>query len=43
MGKGVPFERLMIDGVVLNKQQVSIGNLAINHVQFTILEESSPS
>lgn len=43
MSKGVPFERLMIDGVVLNKQQVSIGNLAINHVQFTILEESSPS
>lgn len=39
MSKDVPFERLMIDGVVLNKQQVSIGNLAINHVQFTILEE----
>ncbi|MEA5533033.1 transglutaminase domain-containing protein [Crocosphaera sp. XPORK-15E] len=39
MSKDVPFERLMLDDVVLNKQQVSIGALAINHVQFTILDE----
>ncbi len=42
MAKNTPFERLFIDGVPLNKQQVSIGTLAINHVQFSILEELHP-
>ncbi|MGK7873988.1 MAG: transglutaminase domain-containing protein [Xenococcaceae cyanobacterium] len=42
MGKGVPFEIIKSEGVPVNKEQVSIGELAINHVRFTILEELSP-
>ncbi|NES81295.1 MAG: transglutaminase [Moorea sp. SIO2B7] len=42
MGKGVPFERLKSGGVPVNKEQVSIGALALNHVRFKILEELSP-
>lgn len=43
MGKGIPFERLISQGVSVAKEQVSIGELAINHVRFTILEELQPS
>jgi transglutaminase-like putative cysteine protease len=42
MAKGVSFEVLKSEGVVVNKEQVSIGELAINHVRFTILAELSP-
>ncbi|HAC63109.1 MAG TPA: transglutaminase [Cyanothece sp. UBA12306] len=43
MAKDTPFERLVSNGIPLNKQQVSIGSLAINHVRFTILEELDPA
>ncbi|GBF80744.1 transglutaminase-like domain-containing protein [Aphanothece sacrum] len=43
MAKDTPFERLVINGSILNKQQVSIGSVAINHVRFTILEELNPA
>ncbi|MDB9315849.1 transglutaminase family protein [Spirulina sp. CS-785/01] len=43
MGKGVPFEKLYSKGIPVAKEQVSIGELAINHVRFTILEELDPS
>ncbi len=39
IGKGIKFQQLTQRGVPLTKEQVSIGNLAINHVRFTILEE----
>jgi transglutaminase-like putative cysteine protease len=42
MSKDVPFEALISEGIPVNKQRVSIGQLAINHVQFTILEELVP-
>jgi transglutaminase-like putative cysteine protease len=42
MAKGVTFECIKSEGVLLKKEQVSIGELAINHVRFTILEELSP-
>ncbi|HHP7232005.1 MAG TPA: transglutaminase domain-containing protein [Xenococcaceae cyanobacterium] len=42
MAKGVPFERLIAQGVPVDKEQVSIGELAINHVRFMILEELQP-
>ncbi len=42
MAKDVPFAQLISDGIPVNKQRVSIGELAINHVQFTILDELSP-
>jgi transglutaminase-like putative cysteine protease len=42
MAKDVPFERLTCNGEPINKEQVSIGELAINHVQFTIVEELRP-
>jgi hypothetical protein len=41
MAKGVPFECLKSNGVLLKKEQVAIGDLAINHVKFTILSELS--
>ncbi|MGL5034025.1 MAG: transglutaminase, partial [Microcystaceae cyanobacterium] len=43
MSKDVPFETLMSEGAIVDKQKVSIGQLAINHVQFTVLEELSPT
>ncbi|MBD1893969.1 transglutaminase domain-containing protein [Coleofasciculus sp. FACHB-129] len=43
MGKGITFERLMSHGERVNKQDVSIGELSLNHVRFTILEELAPS
>jgi transglutaminase-like putative cysteine protease len=42
MTKGIPFESLVSEGIPLTKEKVSIGELAINHVQFTILEELQP-
>lgn len=39
IGKGIRFQRLTSKGVPLNKEQVSVGTLAINHVRFTILDE----
>ncbi|BFM38438.1 hypothetical protein OLK001_03640 [Synechocystis sp. LKSZ1] len=42
MAKDVPFERLLSEGLVVDKQRVSIGELAINHVQFTVLQELIP-
>jgi hypothetical protein len=41
--KDVPFEQLISQGIPVNKQVVSIGELAINHVQFTVLEELDPA
>lgn len=43
MAKDVPFETLQSEGIPVNKENVSIGELAINHVSFTILEELNPS
>jgi transglutaminase-like putative cysteine protease len=42
MAKDIPFERLISDGNPVAKTIVSIGDLAINHVKFTILEELQP-
>lgn len=42
MAKDTPFERIYSNGEQVNKQMVSIGDLAINHVHFTILEELIP-
>ncbi len=42
MGKGVSFEKLYSKGIPVTKETVSIGELAINHVRFTILEELQP-
>ncbi|MBE9170288.1 transglutaminase [Pleurocapsales cyanobacterium LEGE 06147] len=42
MTKDIPFEILLSEGVKVDKEKVSIGDLAINHVRFTILEELSP-
>jgi len=42
MAKDIPFERLFSRGLPVDKTQISIGNLALNHVQFTILEELKP-
>ncbi|MFN9175954.1 MAG: transglutaminase domain-containing protein [Synechocystis sp.] len=41
--KDVPFEQLISQGLPVNKQRVSIGELAINHVQFTVLDELDPA
>ncbi|EDX76337.1 hypothetical protein MC7420_4593 [Coleofasciculus chthonoplastes PCC 7420] len=42
IGKGITFETLTSKGVPVNKEEVSIGDLAINHVRFKILEELQP-
>ena len=42
MAKGVPFERLISEGIPVDKEKVSIGELALNHVRFIILEELQP-
>ncbi len=39
MGKGIKFEVLKSQGAPVKKEQVSIGELAINHVRFRILQE----
>lgn len=42
IGKGLPFESLTSKGSRLTKEDISIGELAINHIRFTILEELPP-
>ncbi|HEY9605436.1 MAG TPA: transglutaminase domain-containing protein [Allocoleopsis sp.] len=42
MGKGISFENLRSEGAPVNKENVSIGELAINHVRFMILDELIP-
>lgn len=42
LGKGITFETLRSEGKPINKENVSIGQLAINHVRFRILEELMP-
>ncbi|MFH7024641.1 MAG: transglutaminase domain-containing protein [Heteroscytonema crispum UTEX LB 1556] len=42
IGKGVSFETLSSKGDRLKKEEISIGELAINHIRFTILEELPP-
>ncbi|MGL5080009.1 MAG: transglutaminase domain-containing protein [Microcoleaceae cyanobacterium] len=39
IGKGIKFQQLLSQGAPLNRDQISVGNLAINHVRFRILEE----
>ncbi|MBW4671058.1 MAG: transglutaminase [Cyanomargarita calcarea GSE-NOS-MK-12-04C] len=39
IGKGIFFQRLTSKGVQIKKEDISIGELAINHIRFTILEE----
>lgn len=43
LGKGISFETLKSQGAPVNKENASIGELAINHVRFKILEELPPS
>ena len=43
MGKGVSFASLTSNGRPIDKEKVSIGELAINHVRFMILDELKPS
>jgi transglutaminase-like putative cysteine protease len=43
IGKGISFETLMSQGARLTKEDLSIGELAINHIRFTILEELPPA
>lgn len=42
IGKGISFETVKSKGIPLNKEEVSIGDLAINHIRFTILHELPP-
>ncbi|WP_315784827.1 transglutaminase family protein [Fischerella sp. JS2] len=42
IGKGIPFETITSKGVRLTKEEISIGELAINHIRFTILGELPP-
>ncbi len=42
IGKGISFEKLYQNGERINKEVISIGDLALNHVRFTILEELPP-
>ncbi|BAY45843.1 transglutaminase domain-containing protein [Scytonema sp. HK-05] len=42
IGKGITFETLTSKGLRLTKEDISIGELAINHIRFTILEELPP-
>jgi transglutaminase-like putative cysteine protease len=42
IGKGIPFATLKVQGEPVNKEVVSIGDLAINHIRFTILSELPP-
>jgi transglutaminase-like putative cysteine protease len=42
IAKDIPFECLLSEGQPVLKTQVSIGDLAINHVQFIILDELEP-
>ncbi|WP_041764890.1 transglutaminase domain-containing protein [[Leptolyngbya] sp. PCC 7376] len=42
MAKGVKFEKLYRNGEMIQKEETSIGELALNHVRFTILDELKP-
>jgi hypothetical protein len=42
MTKGSKFETLMQNGSIVPKEVASLGELAINHVRFRILEELPP-
>ena len=39
IGKGISFETVKSKGEPLSKEDISIGDLAINHIQFTIMSE----
>lgn len=43
IGKGISFENITSNNVLLNKEVVSIGDLSLNHIRFTILSEIPPS
>lgn len=42
MAKDLPFETLLSEGNPVSKEKTSIGQLAINHVSFTVLKELQP-
>lgn len=42
MAKDTSFEVITQEGVKIEKEQVSLGELAINHIRFVILEELQP-
>jgi len=42
MAKGVTFEKVTTQGVPIKELNISIGELALNHVQFIVLEELIP-
>jgi hypothetical protein len=39
IGKGIPFEKITAPDL---PEEISIGDLALNHIRFTILEELPP-
>ncbi len=39
IGKGISFETISSEGKRIQKEEISIGELAINHIRFTILED----
>jgi transglutaminase-like putative cysteine protease/sugar lactone lactonase YvrE len=43
IAKDIPFERIYQNGEMIPKTQVSIGDLALNHVQFVVLDELAPT
>ncbi|ERN42877.1 transglutaminase-like enzyme, putative cysteine protease [Rubidibacter lacunae KORDI 51-2] len=43
MAKGIPFETICSRGERLTKEVVAIGELAINHVRFVVLDELIPN
>ncbi|MEA5567075.1 transglutaminase domain-containing protein [Anabaena sp. UHCC 0399] len=42
IGKGISFETLSSQGKRLTKEDIPMGDLAINHIRFTILQELPP-
>jgi transglutaminase-like putative cysteine protease len=42
IGKGISFETLTSNGVRLTKEDIPLGDLAINHIRFTIVKELPP-
>ncbi len=39
IGKGIPFETLTVNGQPINKEDISLGDIALNHVRFKILAQ----
>jgi hypothetical protein len=39
IGKGTKFEQIRLKGEPVSKEQLALGDLAINHVRFQILQE----